>query len=58
MDQNISRLVELAKTIKMTAEQKEEQRCSFVFGNVAMEDEERKVTREMVDARSKALSRG
>jgi len=58
MDQNVSRLIELAKTVKMTDEQKEEQRCSFVFGNIALEDEERKVTREMVNERSKALLLG
>ncbi len=53
---SLSKLVELAKTIRMTDEQREEQRRSFVFGNVAIEDETRTITREMVDERAKALA--
>jgi hypothetical protein len=47
---SISQLVELAKAVRMTDEQKEEQRGSFVFGNVAIEDESRTITRGMVNA--------
>jgi hypothetical protein len=53
---SLSRLVELAKAVRMTDEQKEEQRRSFVFGNVAIEDESRTITREMVDARADELA--
>jgi len=53
---SLSKLVELAKTVRMTEEQREEQRRSFVFGNVAIEDETHTITREMVDERAKALS--
>lgn len=51
-DQSISKLVELARTVKVTEEQKEEQRRSFVYGNVALEDPSRSITREMVDSRA------
>ena len=54
---SISKLVELSRTIKMSDEDREEQRCSFVFGNVALEDETRTITREMVEARAKALKK-
>ncbi|OEJ68046.1 hypothetical protein [Magnetovibrio blakemorei] len=52
---SVSQLIELARTIKMSDEQKEEQRRSFVYGNVAIEDETRSITREMVDERAKVL---
>ncbi|HEY5208692.1 MAG TPA: hypothetical protein VIJ42_04515 [Stellaceae bacterium] len=47
MSQSLSRLIELARAVVMTDEQKEEQRRSFVFGNTAFENP--KITREMVD---------
>ncbi len=44
---NISRLIELARAVKMTEEQREEQRRSFAFGNAAFENPN--ITREMID---------
>lgn len=54
--QSISRLVELARSVKMTEAQKEEQRRSFVFGNVAFENPEGAITKEMVAQRDGAMS--
>ena len=47
MEKNISRLIELAKSIKPTEAQKEEQRRSFVFGNTAFENPH--ISRTLVD---------
>ena len=44
---SISRLIELAKTIRPTESEREEQRRSFVYGNTALENDA--VTRELVD---------
>jgi hypothetical protein len=46
-DSSISKLIEMAKTAKVTDAQREEQRRSFVYGNVAFENA--RVTPEMVD---------
>ncbi len=43
----ISRMIELARAVKMTEEQWEEQRRSFAFGNVAFENPN--ITRAMID---------
>lgn len=51
---SISKLVELAKTVRMDEEQKEEQRRSFVFGNVAIEDKD--VTREQVNQQAEVMA--
>jgi len=51
-EESISKLIELARAVKVTDEQKEEQRCSFVYGNVALEDPSGAITREMVDRRA------
>jgi len=48
MEHNISRLVELAKGVRMDDRQRMEQRKSFVYGNVKIEND--KVTHEMVEA--------
>lgn len=45
--QNLSRLIEMAKLVKMSEAQKVEQRNSFVYGNTKTENEA--ITREMVD---------
>lgn len=52
-DQNISRLVELAKGVQMNDEQRNEQRNSFVYGNTKIENS--KVTRELVETISKSM---
>lgn len=48
MDQNLSRLVELARGVRMSEAQRVEQRNSFVYGNTKIENA--KVTHEMVEA--------
>jgi hypothetical protein len=45
---SISEMIELARAYKMTAEQEDAQRRSFVFGNVAIENPS--ITREFVDS--------
>ena len=46
---SLSKLVELAKAVPVSEEQKEEQRRSFVFGNVAIERRPGEITREFID---------
>lgn len=43
---SLSRLIEMAKAVRVSEEQRQEQRRSFVYGNTAMENEE--ITWEMV----------
>lgn len=45
-DHNLSRLIELAKSVHMNDEQRNEQRNSFVYGNTKIENGS--VTRELV----------
>jgi hypothetical protein len=52
--QSLSRLIELAKGVRMSAEQKVEQRNSFVYGNTRIENEA--VTREMVERIARDIS--
>ncbi len=47
MEQNISRLIEMAKAVKPTEAQNEEQRRSFVYGNTAFENPQ--ISRKLVD---------
>lgn len=54
-NQSISRLVEMARSVKMTEAQKEEQRRSFVYGNIAIENPEGSITKEMVAQRADRL---
>lgn len=44
---SLSRLIEMAKAVRVSDEQREEQRRSFVYGNTAFENPQ--ITREMVD---------
>lgn len=53
MNASISRLVEMARKVHVTDEQKREQRKSFVYGNTKIEND--KVTKEMVDSISKQV---
>lgn len=48
MERSVSRLIEMAKSVKITEEHRREQRRSFVFGNTAFENP--LITRELVDA--------
>ena len=47
MSEELKRLLEAAKSVRMTPAQKEEQRRSFAYGNAKIENNF--VTREMVD---------
>ncbi len=44
---SISKLIEMAKAVKMTEAQQDEQRRSFVYGNTAFENPA--ITRKMID---------
>lgn len=53
MTDSLSKLIEMAKRVKPTAEQQEEQRRSFAYGNTAFENPG--VTRRMVDEEAEAM---
>jgi hypothetical protein len=53
MPNSLSRLIEMAKAVRISEEQREEQRRSFVYGNTAVENNE--ITREMVDRQAETL---
>lgn len=54
-DHNLSRLVELARGVHMSDEQRNEQRNSFVYGNTKIENSN--VTRELVEEISHRVPR-
>jgi len=51
----LEQLLDAAKNLKMTVEQKEEQRRSFAFGNTNIENA--RITRETVNEEAEALNR-
>jgi hypothetical protein len=53
MPNELKQLMEKARAVKMTAEDRERQRRSFAYGNTAFENP--LITREMVDAEADAL---
>jgi hypothetical protein len=53
MGKELEQLLEAAKNIPFTAEQKEEQRRSFAYGNTNIENP--RITREMIDREAEAL---
>ncbi len=55
MTEGLKTLLEAAKKIKPTAEQRESQRRSFAFGNTAFENA--LITREMIDRQAEELAR-
>jgi hypothetical protein len=55
MPDSLSELIELARAVIVTDDQREEQRRSFVYGNTAIEN--KRITRQMVDQRAEALKR-
>lgn len=55
MQESISKLVEIAKTVRMNDQQKNEQRNSFVYGNTKIENEA--ITKEMVEKLSQDIRR-
>jgi hypothetical protein len=50
---SLSRMIEMAKAVRVSEDQREEQRRSFVYGNTALENEH--ITWEMVIRQSDAL---
>lgn len=54
-DLNLSRLIELARGVHMSDEQRNEQRNSFVYGNTKIENGN--VTRELVEEISHRVPR-
>lgn len=54
MTEDIEKLIEAARTIPVTPEQREEHRRSFAFGNAAIENA--LVTREMIDSEADKLA--
>jgi hypothetical protein len=52
-DKDLQQLMDAAKNVKSTPEQKEEQRRSFAFGNTNIENP--RVTRETIDEEAEAL---
>ncbi|MDB5549377.1 MAG: hypothetical protein JWP21_2824 [Tardiphaga sp.] len=54
-DHNLSRLVELAKGVRMNDEQRNEQRNSFVYGNTKIENSD--VTYALVEEISHQVPR-
>ena len=55
MIDDLLKLIEAARTIEPSPEQRDKHRRSFVFGNTAIENE--LITREMVDDEADALAR-
>ena len=55
MDQDLTRLIEVARRVKPSPEHREAQRRSFAYGNAAFENE--LITREMVDRQAEKLLR-
>ena len=55
MTDSLKKLLEAAKTAKPTAEHREQQRRSFVYGNTHFENE--LITREMVDREAEKLAK-
>ena len=55
MTNNLKKLLEAARAAKPAPEQREQQRCSFVYGNTHFENE--LITREMVDREAEKLAR-
>jgi hypothetical protein len=54
MSNDLEKLLEAAKYRRLTAEEQEEQRRSFAFGNANIENA--RVTRETIDREADALS--
>jgi hypothetical protein len=55
MADDLKRLVDLAKQVKATGAQQEQQRRSFAYGNTRIENP--RITRELVDQQAEQLKR-
>jgi len=53
MTDSISRLIEIARAVKMTESDREAQRRSFAYGNTAIEND--RITRELIDQEADKL---
>jgi len=53
MGEELIKLLEMAKSVEMTREEKEEQRQSFAYGNANIENE--RITRETVQREAAQL---
>jgi hypothetical protein len=53
MPRSLSRLIEMAKAVRVSDKQREEQRRSFVYDNTAIENPQ--ISRDMVDRQAEAL---
>lgn len=55
MTKHLDNLLEAAKDVVLTPEEKEQQRRSFAYGNTAIENP--RITREMVDRAADSLGK-
>jgi hypothetical protein len=55
MNQKLSALVKMARAVKMSPRDQEEQRRSFAYGNTKIENDH--IMREIVDQEAEALKR-
>jgi hypothetical protein len=55
MKDKLAILIEMARSVRMSASASEEQRRSFAYGNTKIEND--RITREMVNERAEALKR-
>ncbi|MGJ3263506.1 MAG: hypothetical protein ACFE0R_09760 [Salinarimonas sp.] len=55
MNASLSQLVEMAKRVQMSEQQRTEQRNSFVYGNTKIENA--KITKEMVERVAQRVAR-
>ena len=55
MSRELEHLIERARNVKMTPQEKEEQRRSFAYGNTNIENP--RITREMIDQEAEKLAR-
>jgi len=54
MSAALAELIEAARTVRSSPEQREKQRRSFAYGNTAFENE--RITREMIDRQAEKLA--
>jgi hypothetical protein len=54
MTENLKALIEVAKRVTPTPQEREDQRRSFAYGNTAFENP--RITREMVDRQAEKLA--
>ena len=54
MSGELNKLLEMARRVKMTPEEEEQQRRSFAYGNIKIENET--ITRDMIDRAAEQLN--